>query len=152
MNYLKEQVEKIIDEGTGRRRSIIQNLPMDKIRNAELRRLAAEDSDEPVSVLIELNLPQRRVTVSKVNQGGVTINVPTCVEPETLKEREQAERRIAEASSFLTELLGTSPRWLRSAGTFVARVTPEQLRTIAGSPMVKAIWLNRELRTSSQPV
>jgi len=49
---------------------------IDKIRNEELRRFATEDSDEQVSVLIELDLPQRRVELNKINRGGMTINIP----------------------------------------------------------------------------
>jgi len=81
----------------------------------------------------------------------MTINIPTRVEPVLPEEREQAERQVREARASLTELLGTSPRWLHSAASFVARVTPRQLRAIASYPMTKAIWLNRELRTLYHP-
>ena len=121
---------------------------VNKIQSDELRRLTAEDSDEQVSVIIQLDLPQRRVTVNRVNRDGVSVNVPVRVEPETPEEQEEAEKQVVETRTFLEDLLGTTPLWLRSARSFGARATPEQLRIIAQNPAVKAIWPNRNLQPS----
>lgn len=126
---------------------------VNKIQSDELRRLTAEDIDEQeVSVIIQLDLPQRRVVVDRVNRDGVTINVPVRVERETPEEQEEAEKRVVETRTFLEDLLGTSPLWLRSARSFGARATPEQLRIIAQNPAVKAIWPNRNLQPSFSTV
>ncbi len=119
-----------------------------KIATDELRQLALEDSTEEVGVLIQPSLDQPKVTVSKLNRGGVTINFPVGVEASPTEEDGSTERRVAEAAEFLKEVLGTAPHWLPAARSFVAKVTPQQLRIITESPSIEAVWPNRELRSS----
>ncbi len=120
---------------------------MNKIKDDELRRIVAEDSNEQVGVIIELDLPHPQVKVGQVNRGGVIINIPLAVSPYSEEEEDAIEKRIAEAREFLEETLTSPPRWLRAAHSFVARVTPEQIRTIATKPFIKAIWPNRGHQT-----
>lgn len=119
---------------------------LDKIQSEELQHLAADGSDQQVSVLVELDLPSQHVKMGHINRGGVTLRVPVGVDPETPEEQAATEERTAEVRKFLESLLGTSPRWLRSARSFVVRATPEQLRVIVQNPAVKAIWPNRQLQ------
>jgi hypothetical protein len=123
---------------------------IDKIQHPELRRLTSGNTNKRFSVIIELDLPQKKVVAKKIDRGGITVSIPTRVKPETPEELSAAEQQISEIRTFLEDLLETSPRWLRSAHSFVARATPKQLRLIAENPTIKAIWPNRELRSFSR--
>ncbi len=118
---------------------------MEKLRHTELRRLVMEGSNEQISVLIQPDLPQRRVKVAQFYRRGVSVNLPTSIESPSSMEQKYAEKQINKVSTFLTKLLGTSPHWLESARSFVVSVTPQQLGEIARYPIIKAVWLNRKL-------
>lgn len=120
--------------------------PESKIQSPELRRLAKDRSSDVASVIIELDLPARTVEVDQVFRRGISTSLPRRVIPPTEKERTEVERRTAEAKTFLQQVVGISPRWLQTARSFVAEVTGPQLRTIASSPLTKAIHPNRSLR------
>jgi len=121
----------------------------DKIPSPELLRIAEEDSGTHVSVIIQLDLPQRRVEVGQVPGRATTSHVLLGILPQSAVEQETAEQRISEARGFLEELLGTPPRWLRSSHSFVASVTPDQLRSIARLNVTKTIWPNRQHTTGT---
>lgn len=123
-----------------------------KIASAELRLLAAGDSDERISVLVQPTLPQRTIEGDPSAPGGAPNGATVRVGFVSLDEQALTERQIAEAGVFLEQILGTPPRWLGSARSFVARATPQQLRTIAGSPTIEAIWPNRQLRVHGSPL
>jgi hypothetical protein len=120
--------------------------PESKIQSPELRRLAEDRSPQVASVIIELDLPARRVEIDRVLRRGVSVPLPRRVAPTSDREGTDAEKRTAEAKTFLQQVLGVSPRWLQTARSFVAEVTGPQLRTIASSPLTKAIHPNRALR------
>ncbi|HWM94908.1 MAG TPA: hypothetical protein VN493_29405 [Thermoanaerobaculia bacterium] len=120
--------------------------PESKIQSPDLRRLAEDRSSGVASVIIELDLPARRVEVDQVRRRGLSTPCPRQVAPPTEKEGAEVEKRTAEARTFLQQVLGVSPRWLQTARSFVADVTGPQLRTIASSPLTKAIHPNRPLR------
>lgn len=121
-----------------------------KIPNEALHRLATQESGEPVSVLIQLDLPPQELEFTRGNYQDNY--VPFRVKPESPDQGEQAEVKIRAANEFLTELLGSPPHWLKSARAFVATVSPEQLRAIAGSPLVKEVHPNRSLGKSGGSV
>ena len=105
--------------------------------------MAAGDSSEEVSVLIELNIPSPQVHAKRAL--GTSQRTQWFFPEESAEEKESYRRTIEEASHSLRELLGKTPRWLSSAHVFGARVTPEQLRTITRSPIIKTIRLNRRI-------
>lgn len=117
-----------------------------KIANRELRQFAAANTAEPVSVLIEIDLPSPVVSVARTENGELSLRGARIRSDVSAADLQVAEGRIRQATEFLEKLLGKSPRWLPGAHSFAARVTPQQLRAIASSPTVKAIWPNRELR------
>jgi hypothetical protein len=121
----------------------VENIELAKMKGAELRQFAGEESGELVDVVIELDLPQWQLIVKRVDRGGVSVRIPASVEFETSSEEEEVERRVAEARAFLEDVLGEPPLWNSSAGSFVASVTPKQLRTVASNPTIKAIWPSR---------
>ena len=111
---------------------------MDKVKGIELHQFAAGDSDEQRSVFIEPDIPPRRVVYDPVKRAMIESIVP--------EEQEITAKRTAELAKFIGDLLGAPPNWIDSARTFVARVTPEQLRRIAQHPAVGMIEENKAYR------
>jgi hypothetical protein len=125
------------------------DFPMRKISNEELLRHAIEQSPEQASVLIELELPARQVDFRRVGNQGVAHYLPSRVIAETPEQREEVERKTAEARDLLEQVLDAPPHWLSAARAFVADVNGTQLQQIARSPLIKAIRPNRRLREGS---
>ncbi len=123
------------------------DFPAQKIASPELARMAAEDSCQEASVLIELNLPPQQVHAKR--QPSASQGAQWSFLEESAEVKETNRRTIEAASHSLQTLLGETPRWLNSARAFVARVTPEQLRIISRFPFVKAVHSNR--RISAKP-
>src|SRR2546421_188301 len=116
---------------------------VEKIQNpALLKMVTGAQSDEPTSVLVELDIPPQVIDFEK-KSGLEGQRAAIRVKPESSQEQAQNEEKIEAAREFLTNVLGGSPQWLRSARAFVVQATPEQLRTIALSPLTRAIRLNR---------
>ncbi len=118
----------------------------EKIPDQELRQMAIDGSEEKVSVIIVLDLPEPRVEVEQVKKGSEVISVPTSLEPESPDEEQEVARKASEANLFLQSLTGSVPNWLPMARAFVVTVNGKQLREIADSPITKSIQPNRELK------
>ncbi len=116
-----------------------------KIPNQELRKLATEESDQVASVLIEVELPSQQVDFARAPDAPGSYRSMR-IAPESSEQQTTNRQLVDAANEYLTSVLGTSPRWLRSARAFVASVTPEQLRQIVRSPLVKEVQPNRQLR------
>ena len=106
--------------------------------------MAAEGSGERASVLIELDLPPQQVQVAASRHRPGEMPKRQFVE-ETAEELEAAKNTVQQAGEFLKNTLGETPHWLRAARAYVADVTSDQLRTLAGSPLIKTIRLNRRI-------
>lgn len=119
----------------------------DKLRGKELQSLVSSGSDEPVTVLIELDLPHPEVETRSITRGGISLQIPAAVRPLSRSAQGEKERLIAEGQRLLADHLHAAPRWLEAAGAFVATASPRLLLGIAASPVVKAIWPNRELHS-----
>jgi hypothetical protein len=120
-----------------------------KVRGEHLRRLIDGDSQEPVTVLIELALPEHSVGTREVVRDGVSLRVPETVVPLSEGARRERERLITEGRALLAGRAVSPPNWLDSAGAFVVTANPQLLGEIAASPVVRAIWPNRESRNSA---
>lgn len=116
-----------------------------KLRGDEVVRHAQEASDATLRVLIQPNLPQRRVSLPRTNLGdagghwssrGLAVGSPSGEVQET----------VEQTACFLRELLHGDVAWIESARTFAAEVTPDELRQIAEYPGVKAVWCNRDVQ------
>lgn len=115
----------------------------EKFRHPNLKVLARGMSCELVGVLIELDLPVATIETRPIFRRGAVIQRPLRVQVESDADDAASAKKIVDARQFLESVLGTAPTWLPGAATFVARATPEQLRRIAESDFVKAIWLNQ---------
>jgi len=121
-----------------------------KLPDLELRQLTEEEAagaGEAVSVIVELDLPPQKIasgrsSSSRASHGFVTKKV---VEESAARQKENA-RKIQEAREFLETLVGAAPHWLNAARAFVVNATPEQLREMSRSPLMKTIRLNRRLQ------
>jgi hypothetical protein len=114
-----------------------------KVTDPALLAAVAGDEDQPLSVLIELDVPAPRVGFR--DDPGSGRRVPAEVLVPTPEQQAEIDHRTAEAERFLQEVLGGSPVWLGAANAFVAAPTGRQLREIASSRLVKAIHPNRRL-------
>lgn len=122
--------------------SSAHDVPAEKFRNPELHEMAVKSAAGSVSVLIEPAIPPQRVEFQRQERRGrgASIGFPE----ETEDQRQRDQDTIDAAESSLRELLGESPHWLKTARAFVATVNSDQLRTMARSPLIKAIHLNRK--------
>lgn len=116
----------------------------DKLKGDEVVRHAQGATNATLSVLIQPDLPQRRVSFSRTNprnvgehwsSRGLTVAPPSSDDRMT----------IEQTARFLCELLHKDVPWLESARTFVAEVTPDELRRVAEHPNIKAVWHNHEV-------
>jgi hypothetical protein len=116
----------------------------EKIPDAELLARVRESSDEPVSIIIELAVPDAQVEYATVDRHGET-KAPVRVVPTSAKEDEQLEQTVLEAKEFLGGLLDDPPVYLRAARAFIATATGRELEEIARRPFTKRIEPNRSL-------
>ncbi|HEX2204929.1 MAG TPA: hypothetical protein VHG91_16585 [Longimicrobium sp.] len=114
--------------------------PIEKIKDADLRRMASEGTSGPIGVLIELDLPAPRV--GRVEPGASFASSWAVGAADGDDEGERL-RRVTQARDFLAPLVGSDPRWLQASGAFSARVSPSHLAAIAECPLIRAIWANR---------
>jgi hypothetical protein len=114
-----------------------------KVTDPALLAAVAGDEDQPLSVLIELDVPATQVGLR--DDPGSGRRVPAEVLVPTPEQQAEIDHRTAEAARFLREVLGGSPVWLGAANAFAAAPTGRQLREIASSRLVKAIHPNRRL-------
>lgn len=119
-------------------------LPLEKIRDKELRTFAEGSISRRVSVLIEPSIPYPQVEVGEESEDRPARRVR--IQEETSEERKRNAQLVEEAREFLKELLGEEPNWLSIPRSFVAMVSVEELRAIAASSLFKAIHPNRQLR------
>ena len=118
-----------------------------KFPDLALREFANGNTDERVSVIVELKIPPQKLALDKRNRSDRTgsdyARMKVLDEPALQQKRNALI--IERARETLESVLGTSPHWLSSARAFVISVTPEQLREIARSPLAKTIRPNRRL-------
>lgn len=117
--------------------SVTVNIP--KLKGNEVVRHAQEASNATLSVLIQPDMPRRRVTFTRAaprDLGGHWSARGLAVTPSGEQEI------VQQTAEFLRELLRKDVPWLESARSFVAEVTPSELRRIAEHPTVKAVWHN----------
>ena len=115
----------------------------EKIPDSALLQHALESSDEPVSVIIELDVPDPQVEYADVDRQGVDVKVPFRVASATARDDKRLERVASDARKFLDELLSEPPVYLRSARAFIATANGAELDEIARRPFTKRIEPNR---------
>lgn len=124
----------------------VHDVLAEKIADPELRSRVLDPSDEPVSVIIELALPDPKIEYGNLGTHEPTLSRPTRVAPMSDEERADLERMATEARGFLEELLDEPPVYLPSARAFVATTNGTQLSQIAQQPFTRRIERNRSLR------
>ncbi len=118
-----------------------------KLPDPRLRALADQGSNDIVSVLIEVDLPVPRFTLTRRPgvRGGDRRVGTTRPQIDPAGEATSSSTRKDEAARFLSRLLGGVPRWLPAAHAFVADVTGKQLAEIVRSPLTRSVAVNRSL-------
>ncbi len=116
----------------------------EKISDNELLQVVTQDVAKPISVLIEIDLPKRRVKLAPSRTQNSSQRTLVRIIPLTPAEESEANARVSQMKESLERTLGVSPRWLSSSRSFVAKATPQQLQEIAMFEHVKAIWPNTQ--------
>jgi hypothetical protein len=114
-----------------------------KFTEPELLEQAKEHPQAEVTVLVELDLPERHVEFEQRQIGGATVAFPKRVAAALPEEEERNAQIIEETRDFLNASVGEEPHWLQSARAFVVTATGSELLSLAGFPYIKAIHPNR---------
>jgi hypothetical protein len=109
----------------------------------DLVKLAREQRTEPVSVIVELEVPRPRVDIRQ--EGAETAGRPWRVTSSD-EDRMKAQQVVERAREFLADFTDKPPVWLSASQAFVVNAAPDQLATIAASPLVRRISWNRVRR------
>ena len=115
--------------------------PLSKIHDAAVRQLAVEESEVPVDVLIELDLPVPMVQVTRGAGGGVTRSLTTAPAGAT----ECAGAAFERFGVFLRGLGVGSPTPLATANAYAAKLPARALLAVARNPLVHGVAANRRL-------
>lgn len=109
----------------------------------DLVELVREQRKQPVSVIIELEVPRPRVDIRRedADPAGRPWRV-TSSDQDRMKTQQVVER----AREFLADFMDQPPVWLSASHAFVVDAAPDQLATIAASPLVRRISWNRVRR------
>ena len=99
---------------------------------------------ENQTVLIEPKLPTLKFTMRTVELHGRVYTQPVPI-PQSEKEIQIKSNIVESMRKFISELIGTEPRWLSTANVFIATVTPEQLKIISAHEFVQNVQPNRSL-------
>lgn len=114
----------------------------EKTLDEDLRQLVATGEAEPISIIVELDLPSPRVEMgSDRRSGGVDRGAQRVVATE--EDRRKSEQIVEEVGGFLEKVAGQPPVWLSASRAFVVDVTTDRLETIARSPHVRRISRNK---------
>jgi hypothetical protein len=121
----------------------------EKIPDSALLQHALESSDEPVSVIIELDVPDPQVEYADAVRQGEDVKVPVRVVQASAREDEKLEQLASDARTFLDGLLAEPAVYIRSARAFIATANGAELDEIARRPFTKRIEPNRSLPPSA---
>jgi hypothetical protein len=133
---LSEPLPGGVGEGGGSQDAIDR-----KIQDAQLRALARGHSSEPVSVIVELNVPRSEVELEGSRSGGVGAWRPTRVRPPS-EAQAALGREITEQAHALLERLSASPPVVVGDGSFGVHLPSQALDTVAASPLVRRIHMS----------
>jgi hypothetical protein len=119
---------------------------LDKVQDAELRGRIERGEGDPVSVILEVDLPAQQVKAqSREDRLRGNPSMWRGVIEESPAVRHDNAERVAKARADLEKVLGTAPRWLAAARAFTLKGTPAQLRQIADMEFIRAVRPNRKL-------
>lgn len=114
----------------------------EKILDEDVRKLMAASEAKPISVLVEPDLPRPRVKMrSEQRYGGISRR------PQSVEETEDGniEKVVHDVGGVLEKVADEPPRWNELSRVFVVDTTTDRVETIARSPHVRRISLNRHL-------
>ncbi len=101
-------------------------------------------SSEPATLLVEIDLPERRILIQPAPPGVARMLSATIVTEPTTEDSEEKQEYIAHS---LTDITGTPPRWLNSSRTFIVKANTHQAQEILDMQGIKAVHLNRTINT-----
>ena len=124
------------------KKKTLQSKTESVIQDAALRAwLNSKHSEgEVIDVIVEAELPQRRLDFSSKQSGGFSKQIETSDSDESRIEKLEA------VNNELMEIVGDNTRVLKSAGAVVVHVNSGQLKQIAELAGVRAIRSNRRIK------
>lgn len=112
----------------------------EKVQDPELIKWLSSESVDVRELIVEANLPERKVTLRRGADGRL---IPEGIRSPATPKRADV---LAELGLFLGELLDDTPSLLKSAGAIAVKATGRQVRQFVDHPLVKGIRANRKLR------
>jgi hypothetical protein len=106
----------------------------------ELAAQLRERPDQPLSVLIEVDVPSPQAAVRQRRSGSAQVDDLTTLDTDDQRRRDAA---VEELRTTLTDVLGSEPRFFKYANAFGATANAEQLARIVDSPHVRVVRANR---------
>ena len=110
------------------------------VPDADVAAWLSTNSQDARELIVEAQLPRRRVIVQKRADGRMA---PVGIQSIAAEERAAT---LSQLYDFLSERLEVSPVLLKAAGAIAVRATSQQVRQFANHPLVKAIRPNRRLK------
>ncbi|MES9992524.1 MAG: hypothetical protein ABW098_11255 [Candidatus Thiodiazotropha sp.] len=112
-----------------------------KITHRELREFAMSDSEQTRPVVIELDVEFPQVVVKRGLFGRLRPKRVSELSPQAKAKVKKVETAAREK---IPQLLSHKVKWLGAAHTFMARVTPEELRMLVMMEEIRGVRLRKE--------
>lgn len=112
--------------------------------DADVAAFCETESDDSLSVLIEIVLPQSMIRFPSPRPG----KTPAAEFPQfsQVADPDEVQARVDSAREALGAILDSNLNWLRAPQVFVADATREELASVAQQDFVRRISLNRPLK------
>lgn len=118
-----------------------------KLQDAPLRELVDADSPGAVSVILEADLLRQQIDIpTRGERLRGAAPVARAVIAESPEQKRVNADRVERLRELITDVTGTSPRWLASARAFTFHATAPQICKLAASDLTRAIRTNRRLQ------
>jgi hypothetical protein len=112
-----------------------------KITHRALREFALSDSNETRPVVIELDVDFPRVELKRGLFGGFRPKRVEVLSPQAQERVEEIERT---ARDKIPKIIADKVKWLSAAHAYMARVTPEELRSLVMMKEIRGVRLRKE--------
>lgn len=118
---------------------------LQKVRSADLQANAMDESEDVETVIVELDVPTPTISFEGPSSAAIGARSAMFGVLAAADDDDGKDIIIEKARRLLREVTGGEPRYLRAADSFVVAANGRQLRAIAASPLVQAVWPNRKL-------
>lgn len=118
---------------------------LQKVRSADLQANAMDESEDVETVIVELDVPTPTLSFEAPSSAAIGGRSARFSVLAAATDEAGKDIIIEKARLLLRDVTGGEPRFLRAADSFIVTANGRQLRAIAASPLVQAVWPNRKL-------